>query len=175
METNSPAVSYRAHLQQQIAISRRTLIGVIVLTLANLGLLLADGSTYLVFSVSVPYYLAWLGKAMDNNFSPVWTENGAFTATGLAIGVAILGVYLLLWLLSKKNGRWLWVAAGFLCLDLLALVAVAALVLQNIGGSLVEILIHIVVIGQIGKGASAWKKLQNQPPEISYTVVTDDL
>lgn len=175
METNSPAVSYRSHLQQQINISRRTLLGVIILTFVNMGLLLRSGETYLVFSASVPYYLTWLGKAMDNSFAPVWTQNGVYTATGAAVGACVLALYLLLWLLSKKNGKWLWVASGFLCVDLMMLIAVAVLVLQSIGGSLVDILVYLVAIGQIGKGASAWKKLQTQPPELTYTVITENL
>ena len=175
METNSPAVSYRGHLQQQIHMGRQMLLGVILLTLVNIGMLLSNADSYLLFSVSVPYYLTWFGKLLDNQLSAAWTENGVYTLTGLIIGGVILAGYFLCWLLSKKKGHWLWVAAGLLCVDLLALTAVALWVLRDIGGNLVDILIHIVAIGQIAKGASAWKKLQNQPPEITYTVVTDDL
>ena len=176
MEINSSAVSYRSHLQQHFSNGRRTLIGLVVLTVVNLGLLLTNGDLYLLFSASVPYYLTWLGKAMDNGFAAaVWTENGVFTATGLIIGVVILAVYFLFWVLSAKNGAWLWGALVLLGLDLLALVGVSTLVLEGLGSTLVDILIHIVAIYQIGKAAASWKKLQSLPPEVSYTVVTDDL
>ena len=174
MQINSSAVSYRAHLQQQISIARRTLLGVVVMTLINLVLLLRDGNTYLVFSASVPYYLAFLGKVIDNGFGPM-VENGTYTATGLVLGLVILAMYLLPWLLSKRKGNWLYVGAGLLCLDLVALAAVSILLLQSITGTAVDILVHIVAIVQIGKGATADKKLRSLPPETTYTVVTDDL
>ena len=174
MQINSSAVSYRAHLQQQISIARRTLLGVVVMTLINLVLLLRDGNTYLVFSASVPYYLAFLGKVIDNGFGPM-AENGTYTATGLVLGLVILAMYLLPWLLSKRKGNWLYVGAGLLCLDLVALAAVSVLLLQSITGTAVDILVHIVAIVQIGKGATADKKLRSLPPETTYTVVTDDL
>lgn len=176
MEINPASVSYRANLQQHFNNGRRTLIGLVILTVINMGLLLTNGDLYLLFSASVPYYLAWLGKAMDNGFgTAVWTENGVFTATGLIMGMVILAVYFIFWALSRKNGAWLWAAVVLLCLDLLALVAVTTLVLGSLGSALVDILLHIVAIYQIGKGASTWKKLQSQPPEVSYTVVTGDL
>ena len=176
MEMHVSSVSYRAHLQQHVSNGRRTLIGLIILTVINLGLLLTNGDTYLLFSASVPYYLTWLGKVMDNSISgAVWTENGVFTATGLIVGMMILAVYFLFWVLSKKNSAWLWAAVVLLCLDLLALMAVSLLVLEGFGSTLVDVLIHIVAIYQIGKAAASWKKLQNLPPETSYTVVNDDL
>lgn len=174
MQNHVSDVSYRAHLQQQLSVARRTLLGVIVLTVINLVLLLSNGGTYLVFSASVPYYLTFFGKAMDNGFGPM-TENGLFTATGLVLGLLILAVYLLSWLLSKKKGTWLYFGAGLLCLDLVILAAVSVLLFESISGTVLDILIHIVAIVQIGKGAAAHKKLKDLPPETTYTVVTDDL
>lgn len=174
MQFHSSEQNYRAHLQQQLSVARRTLLGVVVMTLINLVLLLTDGDTYLVFSASVPYYLTFLGKVIDNGFGAM-TENGTYTATGLVMGLAILAVYLLPWFLSKKRGGWLYLGAGLLCLDLLALAAVSLLLFDSITGTAVDILIHIVAIVQIGKGAKAYKTLKDLPPEISYTVVTDDL
>ena len=174
MQIHPSEESYRAHLQQQFTVARRTLLGVVVLTVVNLALLLTNGNTYLVFSASVPYYLTVLGKLMDNGFGAM-TENGTYTATGLALGLAILAVYLLPWFLSKKRGKWLYLGAAMLCLDLLTLAAVSFLLFESIAGTAVDILVHIVAIVQIGKGAKAWKQLKDLPPEITYTVVADDL
>ena len=164
MQIHPSEESYRAHLQQQFTVARRTLLGVVVLTVVNLGLLLTNGNTYLTV----------LGKLMDNGFGAM-TENGTYTATGLALGLAILAVYLLPWFLSKKRGKWLYLGAAMLCLDLLALAAVSFFLFESIAGTAVDILVHIVVIVQIGKGAKAWKQLKDLPPEITYTVVADDL
>ena len=169
METNSLTGSYRKHLQQQFQIGRQTLLGVIVMTLINLGLLLGNGDSYMLFSVSVPYYLTWVGKAIDN------MQNGTYTLTGLVIAVAILLVYFLLWVLSKKRGGILWVAVAGLCIDLVALMWISILLTGSLLGNVVDILFHLVAIYQIGKGAANWKKLKDLPPEITYTVVTDAL
>lgn len=163
-----PTVSYRAHLQEQIKVSRRTLLGVIVMTLVNLALLLTRGDDYLLFSASVPYYLAWFGRLMDG------AANGTYTLTALAIGAMILAVYGLFWLLSRKNGAWLTWAAVLFCLDLAALIAVTVLLFENPMMNLVDILIHIVVIGQLIKGAKAAKELPTAPPEITFVEITDD-
>jgi hypothetical protein len=174
MQNEAKALGYRAHLQQQISIGRRTLLGMIVMTVVNLGLLLGDGDTYLLFSASVPYYLTWFGKAMDNGIgSLLWQKNGIYTMTGLAVSLVMLAVYLLPWFLSKKKGSWLWMAFGLLCLDLLALVGVALLV--GFGSVTADLLIHIVLLYQIGKGASSYKKLKDLPPEVVFTVVGDEL
>lgn len=163
-----PTVSYRAHLEGQIKIGRRTLLGVIIMTLVNLSLLLTSGDSYLLFSASVPYYMTWFGKFMDSG------TNGSYTFTGLAIGALILAVYLLFWLLSRKNTVWLTWAAVLVGIDLAALIAVSFLLLDNPMHNLVDVLIHIVVIGQIIKGAKAGKELPTAPPEITFIEVTDD-
>lgn len=169
METNSIAGSYRKHVQQQFHIGRQTLLGVMVMTVINLGLLLGNGDSYMIFSVSVPYYLTWLGKAIDN------MQNGTYTLTGLAIAVAILLVYFLLWVLSRKRGGMLWVAVGGLVIDLLALIWVSILLTGSILNSAVDILFHLVAIYQIGKGATNWKKLKELPPDLEFTVVDGSL
>ena len=169
METDSRTVSYRKHLQQQVNIGRQTLLGVIIMTLINLGLLLGNGGSYLLFSVFIPYYLTGLGKALDQ------MQNGTYTLTGLVIAVVILLVYFLFWVLSRKRGGILWLAVAGLGIDLLALIWISILRTGSILDNAVDILFHVVVIYQIGKGATKWKKLKDLPPEITYTVVTDDL
>ncbi len=168
MENNSTDVSYRQHLERYFTNGRRTLLGVIVMTVLNIGLLLGNGDDYFIFSASVPYYLTALGKGMDGGF------NSTYTWTGLTLSFGILAVYFLLWLLSKKQGKLLWAAVVLLCVDTAALIALGVL-LKSIAAILVDLLFHIVAVYQIGKGAATWKQLQSLPPEITYTVVTEDL
>lgn len=175
IETQFSDGGFRAHLMQQVQMGRRTLLGTVALTAVNLLLLLSGQGEYLLFSVSVPYYLVWLGKGMDNYFAPSWTENGTLTWTGLVPAALILGAYMLVWLLSRKKGGALWVAFGMLCIDSAALIAVALLSAQGIGGTIVDILIHFVVLYQLAEGARASKRLAKQAPEQRYTVVQDGL
>lgn len=163
-----PTVSYRAHLTGQIKIGRRTLLGVIVMTLINLTLLLTSGDNYLLFSASVPYYLTLFGWFMDGG------ALGSYTFTGLMIGGAVLAVYCLFWLLSRKNAVWLTWSAVLFGIDLAALIVFSFLFFENPMSNLVDVLIHIVVISQIIKGAKAGKELPTAPPEITFIEITDD-
>lgn len=163
----APAISYRAHLTQQIQIARRTLLGVMIMTIINIVLLLIGGGNYLLFSASVPYYLTWFGFLMDGGI-------GSYTYTGLILAAAILAVYALLWLLSRKNTVLLTWAAVLLGIDLAALIAVTFLLFESPFANLVDILFHIVLIWQIQKGAKAGKELPTAPEEITFIEVTDD-
>lgn len=168
-----PTVSYRAHLLSQIRIGRRTLLGVILFTLLNLLFLLTSGDTYLLFSVSVPYYLTLLGKVMDNGGMYLVT-NGTYTFTGLLMGGVLLLPYILIWLFSRKNGAHLGLSCILLGIDLVALVAVSWLLFENPLINIVDMLIHAVVIWQICKGAKAGIALKDAPPEIRIVELSDD-
>ncbi len=174
-ETNGADGSYRGFLRQQVQMGRRTLLGAVVMTAINLILLLRGQAEYLLFSASVPYYLVWLGKGMDNYFAPIRPNNGVYTMTGLAAAALLLGVYMLLWLLSRKRGGRLWMAFALFCVDSAMLLAAALLLRQNIGTVLVDLLIHLVVLYQLAVGAKASRKLSMQLSEPRYTVVTDAL
>ena len=168
-------VTYRQHLTREIQISRRTLLGVVIMTVINIACLLSNSGTYLLFSISVPYYLTWFGKGMDNGFGVTWELSGENTLIGLAIAAGILLVYLLFWLMSAKNSGWLTAAVVCLCVDLAALIAVSLLLSAGLTGCLVDGIFHIVAIWQIGKGVSADRKRRDLPPEQNYTVVGPDL
>ena len=62
VDRNSP--EYQENL---IRTGRTALIGVVILTVLNLVLLLTDSDRYLLFSISVPYFLTVLGQIMDEN------------------------------------------------------------------------------------------------------------
>lgn len=175
IETQFTEGGFRAHLMQQVQLGRRTLLGALALTVVNFILLLSGRGEYLLFSVSVPYYLVWFGKGMDNYFAPIQAENGTLTWTGLALAALILGAYMLVWLLSRKKGGALWVAFGMLCIDSAVPLAAALLTGQEIGGAVVDTLIHFVVLYQLAGGARAWKRLTTQLPEQHYTIVRDGL
>lgn len=159
--------TYRDWLRQQIRISRQTLLGVVVLTTVSLALLAGGRGTYLPFSVFVSCWLTRLGVFMD--------QDGRLAATGLALGAAVLAIYLVIWLLSLGNGRWLRVAACLLMVDGVAMAAIGLIVNAAPESWAVELLFHIIAIVQIWKGGTHWKRMQALSQEPVYRVREEDL
>ena len=95
----------REYLENKMKSARHSLLLVLIFTVVNLVLLLADGNTYFLFSASVPYYLTAFGMGMD-------AEMGisVFTTTALVISAVILAAYLLCWIFSKRRVGWYVVA-----------------------------------------------------------------
>lgn len=168
-------VTYRQHLTNQWRISRRTLLGVIIMTVLNIVFLLLESGTYLLFSISVPYYLTWFGKGMDNDFGMNWDISGSYTLIGFSVAAVFLLVYLAFWLLSAKHYGWLVAAVVCLCIDLLALIGLSIWLFSDPMNNLVDIVFHLVAIWQIGKGISADRKRRALPPEQTYTVTDGHL
>ena len=77
-QTKRPAVDRNSPEYQEnlIRTGRTALIGVVILTVLNLVLLLTDSDRYLLFSISVPYFLTVLGQIMDLNVQMVVLGTG---------------------------------------------------------------------------------------------------
>ena len=110
----------REYLENKMKSARHSLLLVIIFTIVNLVLLLADGNTYFLFSASVPFYLTVFGMGMD-------AEMGisVFTTTALVISAVILAAYLLCWIFSKRKVGWYTVALVLFIIDTALLVLMA--------------------------------------------------
>lgn len=159
--------TYRDWLRQQLRFSRQTLLGVIVLTTVSLALLAAGRSTCLPFSVFVSCWLTRLGVFMD--------QDGRLAATGLTLGAAVLAVYLAIWLLALRNGRWLRVAACLLVLDGAAMAAISLVANAAPGSWAMELMFHGIAIVQVWKGGTYWNRMQALSQEPVYRVREGDL
>lgn len=171
MQDPSLSGSYRDWLRQQLRISRQTLLGVIVLTTASLALLTAGRNTILPFSVFASCYLTRLGVWMDLSGA----QDGRLAVTGLVIGAILLAVYLLVWLLSLRNGYWLRIASGMLMADAAVIAAIGLLAESTPQGQMLELLFHLIAIVQIWKGGGHWKKIQALTKEPAYRVREENL
>ena len=156
----------RAYLQQQINGGRSALLAVLILTVVNLVLLVANQDSYFLFSASVPYYLTFFGKLMDNDFGQwPWEKVGTFTITALVIAAAILVVFLLCWLLSKKRYGWLITGLVLFCVDTVALLLVSVQ-LGTLTDNIMDLLIHAWAIFQLFQGVRCVGALNNLPEEM---------
>lgn len=130
-----------------IATARGALLGTIILSTINLLMLALDTGRYFLFSISVPYYLTWFGKILDNGTSDgSGSLVGTYTIMAIVIGLLILTVYLITWLLSKKHRVWLTVATALFVVDTVALIVFAFTMLTNPMSCLLDFLLHAVIL-----------------------------
>lgn len=161
--------------QQQLLVNkymraRHNLLSVVIFTLINIVLLLAQSNTYFLFSASIPYYLADLGMYLCGKYpaeyyagmEDVMFLNNSFLVVVLVIAAVILSLYLLSWILSKKlRVGWMIFALVFFVLDTLAM-----LVLMGISADMIiDIVFHIWVIVSLIIGIVSYFKLKKLPPE----------
>ena len=147
-------LSERAQLEQKYKSSRVNLLLVIILTLANVILLIAGSDTMMLFSASIPFYAV--------AFPVVWEMPELF-AVGLIIAFVSLLLYFLCWLLSKKRSGWLVVALVLFVMDTLAMSGLYLLIEDASG--ILDVAIHILVLVYLIQGISASAKLKKLPPE----------
>ena len=94
VQNNQTSRNPRASAQQQYKIARSNLLIMLVLTVVNIVLLVAEADTMLLFSATVPYYLSAVSMSLFAEYSQV-----AFV--GFGIVAVTLVIYLLCWIFSK--------------------------------------------------------------------------
>lgn len=158
-EKNTPG-----YFRAQIAGGRYALLVVIILTLINLAAVIAGSGRYFLFSATIPYYLTLFAKGMDNNFSfDSWNIVGSYTRIALVVSVAVLCVYFLCWLISRKRPGWMAVALGLFALDSAALLFVASLLYGNPLAVPLDVFLHGWALWQLFQAVRGNKKLKESP------------
>ena len=149
----------REYLENKMKSARHSLLLVLIFTVVNLVLLLADGNTYFLFSASVPFYLTVFGMGMDAD-----AGGSVFTTTALVISAIILAAYLLCWIFSKKRVGW-YVAALVLFIIDTALLVLLALAFEMLADSIMDLVFHGWVVLELCQALVCHKKLKALPPE----------
>lgn len=147
-------------IENHLRMGRSALASVMVLTLLNLVLYLSDSGYYMLFSASVPYYLTVLGTEMG--YAVYYSLWNPYTYLALGISAVILLIFLLCWLQSKKNPRWLTAALVLFILDTLCLVGFTVFLFGNIAESIMDYIIHALVLYELSMGAAAAGKQKKQ-------------
>lgn len=161
-DKNSPE-----YLAAKAKSGRHSLLLIIIFTIINLVMILADSGTYFLFSASVPYYVTLLLKAIENGFSDGAWVNGPATIAALVFSFIVLTLYFLCWLLSDKHRGWLTAALVMFVVDTAAMLVFTMLLYDNPMSNVVDLIFHVWAIVELFQAARARKKLQNMPfPEV---------
>ena len=164
---NAAQVTPRDALQNKYNSARANLIFVVAFTLINIILLFTESSSYFLFSLFIPYMLVLLGASFTGNLPGVYVAPNEILPDTVfyimaAIAAAFLAVFVVGWILSKKNkAGWLVAALVLACIDTAIFLLMGGLSMD----SLIDILFHIWVIVSLAGGISAHKKLKALPPE----------
>lgn len=169
--TNTAPSSPREILQNKYNSSRANLLLIIAFTVINIVLLFVDGSSYFLFSIFVPYFIAFIGMLLTGKLPQEVYEDGwdgleFFNDTVLYVmlffAAAILLVYLLSWIFSRKSRvGWLIFALVLFCIDTALLFLIQGIDFQTI----IDIIFHIWVIVSLTSGIFAHFKLRKMPEE----------
>jgi len=167
-------VTQRQKLEGRYASSRHNILLVLVFTVVNIILLVANSNTYFLFSAFIPYAIVDLGMYFCGKYPAEFygdlSQYEFFDTSVLVVMVAIAVLicipYLLCWLFSKK-GRvaWLIIALVMFVLDTLLMI------LNGIGAdSIIDVVFHGWVILSLSLGVAAHFKLKKLPQEEPVSV-----
>ena len=155
--------------------ARTNLLIAIAFTVINVVLLFVDSTSYFLFSLYVPYYIALFGCIYSGNmpaefYVDDWADapflGGSFLTVVLGIVAVILILYFLCWLFSKKNRvGWLICASVFVIFDTIATVALLGIAMESI----IDIIFHAWLLVSVISGVLAYYKLKKTPEQAVET------
>ncbi len=171
MNRNVKQLAPRALYESKFKSARYNLLLVIGMTGINIMMLLLGGSSYFLFSATIPYSLsvdgAYLTGRLPDMYYEDWPAGEAFLGNGffftmIGIAFAILAVYLLCFLFSKKyKTGWMITAAVLFVLDTLYMVFIYGVGID----SLMDILLHAWVLYYLISGVVYGLKLKKLPED----------
>ena len=166
---NNP--SQRNICEQKYKAARTYLLIVILSTVVNLAFLTASEDSYMLFSAFIPYLIISLGMYMcgrfpDDYYTEGWEDmpflDNSFFIAMLTVSVILMLLYLLAWLMSRKNrGGWLIFVLVLYGFDTLSVF----LLIDSPIDLLISLAFHAWVIYDLIVGIRAWHKLKTLPPE----------
>lgn len=172
-------LSQRQLLINKYMNARHNILLVVIFTLINIVLLVAQSNTYFLFSATIPYYLADLGMLLCGKYpaeyyvgmGDVAFLDNSFLVVVLVIAAMILLLYLFSWIFSKKpRVGWMIFALVFFVLDTLVM-----LLLMGISADMIiDIVFHLWVIVSLTIGIVSYFKLKKLPAEESIEQLPEE-
>ncbi len=141
---------------------RKNLLFLVGFTVVNIVLALVGADFYMLFSASVPYYSVFLALLFADKLPPEYYydyETGetvyfempganVFLAIAAVVAVVTLGLYVLMWALSKKSYVPLIVATVMFVFDTAGLLLIA--LIFGASSFILDFLLHVLVLVILG-------------------------
>lgn len=167
---NCTVPSKRATLEGTYNTSVHNLLLVIAFSVINIVLLVANASTYFLFSAFIPYFITDCGMFFSGSYPAEYYydmgdfvfSNKSFLTVTVVIAAIILLLYFLCWFFAKKQKvGWLIAAAVLFGVDTLAMFALNGFSIDSI----LDVVFHIWVIWSLINGIITYYKLKKLPEE----------
>lgn len=107
----------RTKYEAQYVRARGNLLAMLLLTLANVVLMIAEAQVSFLFSAILPQVAVTYGWYLD-----AWLGGSTYTWIAYVISVIIIGIFALSYFLSKKHRGWMTAALVLFSMDCLVLV-----------------------------------------------------
>lgn len=175
---NKTHISKREALEGNYSRSVSNLLLVVVFSVINVILLVAQSNSYFLFSAFVPYFIVDFGMLLTGMYpQEYYQEIGDFIACdksllyiAIVIAVVIISIYLLSWIFArKKKIGWLYVATVLFVIDTLAMFAITGFSMDSI----FDIIFHIWVLYCLVNGIVTYHKIKKLPVEEEDSVNLD--
>ena len=147
----------RAKYEAQYVRARGNLLAMLLLTLANVVLMIAEAQVSFLFSAILPQVAVTYGWYLD-----AWLGGSTYTWIAYAISVLIIGIFALSYFLSKKHRGWMTAALVLFSVD--CLVLVYWIYLGFMVEDILDIAFHVWVLYYLISGVVAAAKLKKLPP-----------
>lgn len=177
---NVQQLSQREQLANKFMSARHNLLLVVIFTLVNIVLLVAQSNSYFLFSASIPYYLVDLGMFLCGKYPQEYYVGmgeleffaNSFLVVMIVIAVVILGLYLLSWIFSKKpRVGWMIFSLVFFVLDTLFMLAIMGVSADMI----LDLVFHAWVLISLTSGIVSYFKLKKLPEEPEELLTEEQL
>ena len=165
---DDPRIQKQA-LKSRYSAARMNFLLFIIFSAVNLIMLAIGTNTYFLFSATVPYLIVQLAKVYCGMLPPEYytgelagmeVADKSFFYISLGAAALVLVIYLLCWILSKKNNvRWLTIGLVLIIFDTVLLVLNSGL------ASIIDLIFHIWMIVIIWIGIKAHSKLKSLPKD----------
>lgn len=180
MNQKNPAhlLTERQKYEKQFASGRSYLLIMIIFTIINTVMCLFKSASYFLFSAQVPYELVydamwWGGKMSPEDYETYvgvpmdeleFYPDSVFKSM-IAIAAAIIIVYLLCWIFSKRDYGWLTGALVLFLIDTVILVLIDLFYYVFNVRFIIDWLFHALVVLSLFKGVIAARKLKKLPAD----------
>ena len=152
--------------------ARHNILLVIAFTLVNSVLLFTGSDSYFLFAAAIPYYMTLFGLLYTGRMPAEWYEGVEFQPDPdavlyiyVAIAIVIVGLYALMWFLSKKHGYgWLVAALLLFVADTFAMFYFTGFTADMI----LDFVFHVWVLVSLCSGIIAAITLKKLPEEEPY-------
>lgn len=152
----TPPKGTRAAYETTYMRSRSNLLLVVAFTLINVVFALLGQDSYFLFSATVPYFAALVGRAGFEEYG-----SSAFLIIAGAIALVMVGVYFLFWCMTKRHREWMDAATVCFGLDCVGMILLFGFDISLI----IDYAFHVYVMYYLVTGSITAHKLAKLPPE----------